>query len=135
MLRKLAYAIVATAALALAACAGADKAGTPKPARAVSSAKAASLMGKGPEDLRAMLGEPSLLRRDQGAEVWQYAGESCVLFLYLYPDDAGAPAVTYVDARLKTQGPAPVPECLAEALRAQKRGGGRGSGGEGAPTL
>lgn len=103
----------------LAACAGAT---SPAPrAAAPASGKAEALIGKGPEALRAMLGEPSLLRRDQGAEVWQYAGETCVLFLYLYPDDSGAPQVSYVDARLKSQGPAPVPECLAEALRAQKR--------------
>jgi hypothetical protein len=98
-----------------------------KPARAVSSAKSEALVGKGPEALRAMLGEPTLLRRDQGAEVWQYAGQTCVLFLYLYPDDAGAPVVSYVDARLKTKGPAPVPDCLAETLRTNKRGGGGAS--------
>ncbi len=124
MLRTLATQALALCCLvALAACAGGSKGDTPKPARAVSSAKSEALVGKGPEALRAMLGEPSLLRRDQGVEVWQYAGESCVLFLYLYPDAAGAPVVSYVDARLKTKGPAPVPDCLNEALRAGKRGG------------
>jgi hypothetical protein len=31
--------------------------------------------------------------------------------------------VSYVDARLKTKGPAPVPACLSEVSRATKRGG------------
>jgi hypothetical protein len=116
-----AYALFLSCLLALTACG--RVAVSEKPARTVSSAKADALVGKGPQELRAMLGEPQLLRRDQGAEVWQYPGETCVLFLYLYPDEAGAPAVSYVDARLKTKGPAPVPECLNEALRAGKRGG------------
>lgn len=102
--------------LAVAACAGRQAV---MPKRTGAPAQPGSLMGKGPAALRAMLGEPSLLRRDQGAEVWQYAGQSCVLFLYLYPDAAGAPAVSYVDARLKTKGAAPVPDCLSEVRRAR----------------
>jgi len=124
MLRALAtQALVLFCLAALTACMGGREAIGEKPARAVSSAKSEALVGKGPEALRAMLGEPALLRRDQGAEVWQYAGETCVLFLYLYPNAAGAPVVSYVDARLKTKGPAPVPACLSEVSRATKRGG------------
>lgn len=121
MLRIFAIRLLALCCLVvLAACAGGSRSDAPK--GAMSSAKSEKLVGKGPAALRDMLGEPQLLRRDQGAEVWQYAGETCVLFLYLYPNDAGAPVVSYIDARLKTKGPAPVPECLGEALRAGKRG-------------
>jgi hypothetical protein len=38
------------------------------------------------KDLVALLGEPSLRRRDPPAELWQYRGTGCVLELYLYRD-------------------------------------------------
>ena len=97
-----------------------------KAPRAASTIKATNpdeLMGKNPQGLRALMGAPSLLRRDHGAEVWQYAGKSCVLFAYLYPNAKGALQVSYLDARRKTSGAMPVPDCLT-AL----------AGGDGRPT-
>ena len=69
-------------------------------------------MGQTPQGLRGLMGAPTLLRRDHDAEVWQYAGKSCVLFAYLYPNAKGALEVTYLDARRKTSGGMPVADCL-----------------------
>jgi hypothetical protein len=38
-------------------------------------------------DLVARLGEPDFTRRDPPAEIWQYRSASCVLDVFLYPDD------------------------------------------------
>jgi len=80
---------------------------------AIRASSADELMGKTPQALRALMGAPSLLRKDHGAEVWQYAGDSCVLFAYLYPNAKGVPQVSYLDARKTTSGAMPVPACLA----------------------
>jgi hypothetical protein len=80
---------------------------------AIRAATADELMGKTPQALRALMGPPSLLRKDHGAEVWQYAGDACVLLAYLYPNAKGVPQVSYLDARRKTSGAMPVPDCLA----------------------
>ena len=92
-----------------------EKPATAAPRRntAIHAASAGELMGKTPQGLRALMGAPSLLRKDHGAEVWQYAGDSCVLFAYLYPNAKGVPEVSYLDARKKTSGAMPVPDCLA----------------------
>jgi hypothetical protein len=125
---------LAVLALLLAGCAGGAQqpaplpiadipAATPAPrkAQAIKAARPEELMGLNPQGLRAAMGPPSLLRRDHGAEVWQYAGKSCVLFAYLYPNPKGALQVSYLDARRKTAGGLPVSDCLT-AL-ATDRGG------------
>jgi len=78
-------------------------------------------MGQTAQGLRALMGPPTLLRRDHDAEVWQYAGKSCVLFAYLYPNAKGVPAVSYLDARRKTAGAIPVADCLT-ALASDRAG-------------
>ncbi len=79
---------------------------------AIKASRPDELMGKTAQGLRALMGAPTLLRKDHGAEVWQYAGKSCVLFAYLYPNAKGALEVSYLDARRKTAGGMPVPDCL-----------------------
>lgn len=50
--------------------------------------------------LEALLGAPSFSRRETGVEVWQYAGEACVLDVYLYDDGPDTPyRVTYYEVR------------------------------------
>lgn len=56
------------------------------------------LVGLGDHDLTAALGEPSHIRHDEPATIWQYAGNECVLDFYLYKADAGL-QVAYVEAR------------------------------------
>jgi len=47
-----------------------------------------ALDGMSRADLTALFGRPRLLRRDPPAELWQYAGRSCVLHLFLYQSPA-----------------------------------------------
>jgi len=47
-----------------------------------------SLIGAGKGDLIARLGVPGLLRREPPAEFWQFAGDGCVLHVYLYENTA-----------------------------------------------
>ena len=59
----------------------------------------ARLKGLKAVELRAALGEPTLLRRDGPAQLWQYAGSGCVLHVFLY-EDHGAFRVTYAEVRI-----------------------------------
>ena len=72
-----------------------------------------AIMGKGAGEVTTLLGEPSLLREEQGAQVWQYTSTSCVLLLYLYADELNAYYVTHMEARGRGDGPSDVPACLA----------------------
>lgn len=79
-----------------------------------------SLVGVAPDALTARLGVPAFRRQEPAAEVWQYAGEGCSLFVYFYRTDAGILASSYVDARARAGGPADPAACLAEVVA--KRG-------------
>ena len=57
------------------------------------------LKGRTAGELAALLGEPKLRLRDGPAQVWQYAGQGCVLHLYLYQED-GSFRVTYGEVRI-----------------------------------
>ena len=70
-------------------------------------------MGKGAGEVESLLGQPSLLREEQGAQVWQYASTGCVLLLYLYADELNAFHVTHMEARGRGDGPSDVAGCLA----------------------
>ena len=48
------------------------------------------LKGRSEADLRAIFGEPPMLRRDGPARVWQYAVEGCFLDLFLYEEKEGS---------------------------------------------
>jgi hypothetical protein len=50
--------------------------------------KPEELMGLGPDEVRRLLGNPVLVRRDAPAEIWQYRGRDCALDVYLYPPAA-----------------------------------------------
>lgn len=54
------------------------------------------LLGMTSDTLGEILGKPTLVRRDGGAEVWQYRSEACVLDLFLY---GGMKQVEHVDLR------------------------------------
>jgi len=73
----------------------------------------AAIMGKGAGEVESLLGQPSLLREEPGAQVWQYASTSCVLLLYLYADELDSYRVTHMEARDKGQGSSDVADCLA----------------------
>lgn len=82
-----------------------EVAAVPRPAPA-----APARHGKGPKPeqivdhpgraVRALLGAPDLQRREPPAEVWQYAGEACVLDITFYPArDGGAARAAYLESR------------------------------------
>ena len=84
----------------------------------------AHLMGKDAAALRAILGAPRFLRRDNPAQLWRYATAGCVLELYLYQSDtAGTYVVRHLAARPVPADGAPVSErsCLGALLRAHQR--------------
>lgn len=58
------------------------------------------LLGMAQPQIAELLGAPAFVRRDNGAEIWQYRNDDCVLHLFLYADPAGnAARVSYVELR------------------------------------
>ncbi len=74
------------------------------------------LIGLAEPALGAKLGKPALIRRESGAEVWQYRAENCVLDVFLYGSQR---TVEHVD--LRDRGGASdtaVQDCFVGLLRA-----------------
>jgi|GEM_PF-3480422 len=63
--------------------------------------QAGTMLGKDIAALEAELGQPSLLREEVGAQVWQYTDQVCVLLLYLYQSDDSIWRVTHAETRRK----------------------------------
>ncbi len=78
-----------------------------------------AIMGKDASEVELLLGHPSLLREEEGAQIWQYARTVCVLMIYLYTDELGVYHVTYIEANGKGGGPSDVVGCLAAAPATQ----------------
>ena len=55
------------------------------------------LIGLDGPTVMQLLGQPSLHRREPFAEVWQYSGPDCVLFVYLYKIASGAQQVAHAE--------------------------------------
>lgn len=47
----------------------------------------ARMTGLTGQQIADILGEPQFLRQDNAIELWQYRGDSCVLNLFLYPNN------------------------------------------------
>lgn len=56
------------------------------------------LAGQTADAMLSLWGEPTLRRKDVGAEMWQYTSKSCTLMLYLYPNPSGAMTVSHAEA-------------------------------------
>ena len=82
------------------------------------------LVGLTDQEIDTMLGRPTLRRTEHPAQVWQYRGGECVLFLFFYDSDKGNIAtVAYVEARNRRDAlPIPDSDCIKTVrdLRAQK---------------
>jgi len=78
------------------------------------------LLGLDKLRLDGLLGEPTLIRREAPAEIWQYETESCVLDVFLY-DTVGVLRVTYVEARDKEAQFLNPRGCLNRLLKARMR--------------
>ena len=72
-------------------------------------------IGAKPDFLLEALGQPSSLRKETPAEVWQYRTEQCVLDIVLY-EEADGPAVVYLEARDLYAEPAETAPCLSILL-------------------
>ena len=68
--------------------------------------------------LGSLLGQPSLIRSESPAEIWQYRGRTCVFDVFLY-DGADQPRVTYIEARDDLARRIDARGCLNELLRAR----------------
>ncbi len=75
-----------------------------------------ALKGRKAESVAAILGDPDLTRRDAPAEMWQYAGDTCVLTVILYQKSDGM-TVEHVETRDRSKGtPIAGPGCLKAVL-------------------
>ena len=61
----------------------------------------AQLLGKGGSWVKSNLGEPTFVRAETTANIWQYKNHVCVLnvFLYIEGEDISQPHVLHFDAR------------------------------------
>lgn len=114
---NLRFALAFLPALALAACAApsAGSRGSVSPSLS-GPLTPASLVGVAPRAISARLGEPDFRRAEPHAEIWQYAGGDCSLFVYFYETDGGALGSRYVDARKVEGGAASKEACLAAVM-------------------
>ena len=65
-----------------------------------------------------LLGQPSLIRTEAPAEIWQYRSQTCVFDIFLY-EGADQPRVTYIEARDDSAQRIDARGCLNELLRAR----------------
>lgn len=73
------------------------------------------LLGLSGSDLTSKLGKPALVRREGGAEVWQYRRVRCVLDLFLY---GNVKQVEHVDLRDRGDSTdSAVRECFVKMLK------------------
>lgn len=80
------------------------------------------LLGMTPPTLLVELGTPPVTRVENPAEVWQYAGNGCVLDIFLYDQGQGQKVVHY-EARDSVSAQATdARPCFAELLRLKKAG-------------
>ena len=103
-------------ALALAACAAPAASGRASPSLGPGPVTPNSLIGVAPAAISARLGQPDFRRTEPQAEIWQYGGGDCSLFVYFYKGDGGALGARYVDARKAQGGAADKSACLSSVL-------------------
>jgi len=101
-------AIGAAALLLMSACST-----TPEPAPGVVESPAApsapvfildDILGATPAQVDALLGAPTLTRREGDGEYRRYALQDCTLIVILYPDETGAARTSHVDAAAQSAG-------------------------------
>lgn len=86
---------------------------------------APKLIGMRAEEISSLLGQPTLLRQEPPAQVWQYASDDCVLYVFLYRNhrDTGRSRVRYVESRdPATAAREPTPPCVNQFMHRHKSG-------------
>lgn len=82
--------------------------------------RADELMGRDTVGLTGALGEPTRVRKEAQAQIWQYDGGSCVVDVFLYPDGP-THRVAYVEARNTVNGDkADATRCLGQVQSATR---------------
>lgn len=117
---KLKLASAAALALVLAGCAAPARTGSGIASLGSGPLTSQALVGATPGAISARLGEPHFRRSEPSAEIWQYGGRDCSLFIYFYDVKENTPNARYVDARKPEGGAADKEACLASI--APKRG-------------
>src|SRR5690606_22928586 len=117
---KLKLVSLSALALTLAACAAPARTGPAIASLGSGPLTSQGLVGASPGAISARLGEPDFRRSEPSAEIWQYGGRDCSLFIYFFGVEEGAPNARYVDARKPEGGAADKEACLASV--APKRG-------------
>lgn len=67
------------------------------------------LVGLDSAAVELLLGEPGLRRHEPTAQVWQYMSAECVLLLFLYEKEPGAPRVAHAETGGRTEHAVPDP--------------------------
>lgn len=126
-MRGLIFVLAAVPVLGLAACAGTPPGGAETrfvghtgagAGRTVRVPEMAELSGQSSIAIRGLLGEPAMTRREAPAEVWQYAGQACVLDIVFYPDAAGGgPNSRWIEGRDMDGKTMPPEACLQQVVR------------------
>ena len=82
--------------------------------------RAARLVGMSAAQVGHLFGEPDFTRIDKPAEVRQYRNDTCVLDVFLYPDDktGGFPNVAHAEVRRRGDAPTDETSCLTSLLKA-----------------
>ncbi len=80
-----------------------------------------SLVGDAPADVRARLGEPSLIHAEGQGALWTYRFEACALMV-AYRDGPDGPRVTHVMSGPRRLGETPptAAECIESGMNAQR---------------
>jgi len=69
------------------------------------------IVGLTPQTMRGNFGTPAFVRKDAGAELWRYDGQSCRAFFFLYPE-SGVLKVRHVETLPRGRDTAADPGCL-----------------------
>ncbi|MFA7430507.1 MAG: hypothetical protein WCZ23_10155 [Rhodospirillaceae bacterium] len=78
-----------------------------------SGVKPGAIINRPGATVQDLLGVPDLRRREPPAEVWQYAGDSCVLDITFYAaKDGGAAVAAYLESRALDGGKMEPAACL-----------------------
>lgn len=75
-----------------------------------------ALIGMTAPAVHEALGDPQRIRREAGAQIWQYASPACVLDVFLYEEARGS-AVVHVEARNLDGGQADTSRCVGSLDR------------------
>lgn len=79
----------------------------PKPVPEAPLPTARDFVGLSVEEVRGMIGDPSLLREDHKVQVWHYRNLDCTLFLFFYPRGAEGYRVDHIDVADTRANPTP----------------------------